>query len=65
MSKFYNYKKELNLQKKSNLQSDVYFDKITKTKGLENLSGKQIAQIARLMAEQKEYGFNECYIEFR
>ena len=64
-SKKGNYDKALGFeQKESHGQQDIYFDLISDSKELKSLTGKQMAEVARLMAAQKIYGYNECGREF-
>ena len=64
-SKKVNYDKALGFEKnESHRQQDIYFDLISGSNELESLTGKQMAEVARLMAAQKLYGYNECGREF-
>ena len=64
-SKKVNYDKALGFEKnESHRQQDIYFYLISGSKDLESLTGKQMAEVARLMASQKLYGYNECGREF-
>lgn len=64
-SKKVNFDKALGFEKnESHRQQDIYFDLISDSKELKSLTGKQMAEVARLMAAQKLYGYNECGREF-
>lgn len=64
-SKKVNFDKALGFwQNESHRQQDIYFDLISDSKELKSLTGKQMAEVARLMAAQKLYGYNECGREF-
>ena len=64
-SKKVNYDKALGFEKnESHRQHDIYFYLISGSKELESLTGKQMADVASLMAAQKLYGYNECGREF-
>lgn len=51
-------------QNESHRQQDIYFGLISDNEELKSLTGKQMAEVARLMAAQKLYGYNECGREF-
>lgn len=64
-SKKVNYDKALGFeQNESHRQQDIYFGLISDSEELKSLTGKQMAEVARLMATQKTYGYNECGREF-
>ena len=64
-SKKVNYDNALGFEKnESHRQQEIYFDLISGSKELESLTGKQMAEVARLMSAQKQYGYNECGSEF-
>lgn len=64
-SKKVNFDKALGFeQNESHRQQDIYFDLISDNEELKSLTGKQMAEVARLMAAQKLYGYNECGREF-
>lgn len=64
-SKKVNFDKALGFeQNESHRQQDIYFCLISDNEELKSLTGKQMAEVARLMAEQKLYGYNECGREF-
>lgn len=64
-SKKLNYDKALGFeQNESHRQQDIYFGLISDSEELKPLTGKQMAEVARLMAAQKLFGYNECGREF-
>ena len=64
-SKKVNYDKALGFeQNESHRQQDINFGLISNSEELKPLTGKQMAEVARLMAAQKLFGYNECGREF-
>ena len=64
-SKKVNFEKALGFElNESYRQQDIYFGLISDSEELKSLTGKQMAEVARLMAAQKLYGYNECGREF-
>ena len=61
MTKLDNYKKAVNLT--PNVAESLYTI-IASTPELAKLTGAQCAAVAGLMYAHKEYGYNECGLEF-
>lgn len=64
-SKKVNYDKALGFEQiESHRQQDIYFGLISDSEELKSLTGKQMAEVARMKPTQKLYGYNECGREF-